>query len=102
LCFAILIFANLSGALEEGHFAKRVLIAVLFGYRLWSAEFLPPLVQQAAQIVRRDVTPGFIVAELIAYLNEHKIIRPGYMLNHAPFFFYCLASNQASASLFCA
>ena len=78
MCFAILIFANLSGALEEGHFAKRVLIAVLFGYRLWSAEFLPPLVQQAAQIVRRDVTPGFIVAELIAYLNEHKIIRPGY------------------------
>jgi hypothetical protein len=35
-------------------------------------------VQQAAQIVRRDVTPGFIVAELIAYLNKHKIVRPGY------------------------
>ena len=34
--------------------------------------------QQAAQIVRRDVTPGFIVAELIAYLNDHKIVRPGY------------------------
>ena len=42
------------------------------------ADFLPQLVQQAAQIVRRDVTPGFIVAELIAYLNEHKIVRPGY------------------------
>ena len=54
------------------------LIAELFGYRLWSADFLPQLVQQAAQIVRRDVTPGFIVAELIAYLNEHKIVRPGY------------------------
>src|SRR6516164_2854034 len=87
---------------KHERFAQRVLLAELFGYRLWSAEFLPPLVQQAAQIVRRDVTPGFIVAELIAYLNEHKIIRPGYMLNHAPFFFYCLASNQASASLFCA
>jgi hypothetical protein len=60
------------------HFAQRVLTAELFGYRLWSAEFLSPLVQQAAQIVRRDVTPGFIVAELIAYLNEHKIVRPGY------------------------
>ena len=24
------------------------------------------------------MTPGFIVAELIAYLNEHKIVRPGY------------------------
>jgi hypothetical protein len=28
--------------------------------------------------VRRDVTPGFIVAELITWLNEHKIVRPGY------------------------
>ena len=60
------------------HFAQRVLIAELFGYRLWSADFLPPLLQQAAQIVRRDVTPGFIVAELIAYLNAHKIVRPGF------------------------
>lgn len=28
--------------------------------------------------MHRDVAPGFIVAELIAYLNEHKIVRPGY------------------------
>ena len=34
--------------------------------------------QQATQIVRRDVTPGFIVAELIGCLKEHKIVRPGY------------------------
>jgi hypothetical protein len=53
-------------------------IVELFGYRLWSADFLPQLAQQLAQIVRRDVTPGFIVAELIAYLNDHKIVRPGY------------------------
>ncbi|HZC78450.1 MAG TPA: Tn3 family transposase, partial [Ktedonobacterales bacterium] len=63
---------------KHEHFAQRVLIAERFGYRLWSADFLPSLAQQAAQIVRRDVTPGFIVAELIAYLNEHKIVRPGY------------------------
>ena len=55
------------------HYAQRTMIAELFDYRVWSADFLPPLTQQAAQIVRRDVTPGFIVAELIAYLNEHKI-----------------------------
>jgi len=54
------------------------MIAELFGYRLWSADFLTQLAQQAAQIVRRDVTPGFIVAELIAWLNERKIVRPGY------------------------
>ena len=53
-------------------------IAELFGYRLWSAGFLPQIAQQAEQIVRRDVTPGFVVAELIAWLNEHKIVRPGY------------------------
>jgi hypothetical protein len=28
--------------------------------------------------VRRDVTPGFVAAELIVWLHEHKIIRPGY------------------------
>ncbi len=60
------------------HYAQRSLIAELFSYRVWSADFLPLLTQQAAQIVQRDVTPGFIVAELIAYLNEHKIVRPGY------------------------
>jgi TnpA family transposase len=53
-------------------------IAALFAYRLWSSDDLPNLVQRATQIARRDVTPGFIVAELIAYLKEHKIIRPGY------------------------
>jgi Domain of unknown function (DUF4158) len=63
---------------KHERFAQRVLIAERFGYRLWSADFLALFVQQAAQIVRRDVTPGFIVAELIAYLNEHKIVRPGY------------------------
>lgn len=28
--------------------------------------------------MRRDVTPGFIVAELLAWLGEHKIVRPGH------------------------
>lgn len=63
---------------KHEHYAQRTLIAELFGYQVWSADFLPQLTQQAAQIIRRDVTAGFIVAELIAYLNEHKIIRPGY------------------------
>jgi hypothetical protein len=60
------------------HYVQRTMIAALFGYRLWAADFLTQLAQQAAQIVRRDVTPGFIVAELIAWLNERKIVRPGY------------------------
>lgn len=63
---------------KHEHYTQRVLITEQFGYRLWSGEFIPQLAQQAAQIVRRDVTPGFIVAESIAWLNEHRIVRPGY------------------------
>ena len=63
---------------KHEHYTQYGQIAKLFGYRLWSAGFLPQLAQQAMQIVRRDVTPGFAAAELIVWLNEHKIIRPGY------------------------
>jgi uncharacterized protein DUF4158 len=60
------------------YYTQRTAIAALFGYRLWSSDLLPLLRQQAAQIVSRDVSPGFIVAELIAFLHERKIVRPGY------------------------
>lgn len=63
---------------KHEYYTQRQRIAELFGFQLWAARFLPQLAQQAAQIVRRDVTPGFIAAELIIWLNEHKIIRPGY------------------------
>lgn len=51
---------------QHEHYTQRALIAEWFGYRLWSADLLPELTQQATPIVRRDVTPGFIVAELLA------------------------------------
>lgn len=60
------------------HYTQRERIADLFGYQSWAADFLPQLVAMTAQTVRRDVMPGFIAAELIVWLNEHKIIRPGY------------------------
>ena len=63
---------------KHERYVQRAMITTLFDYRMWSAELLPQLIRQIAQIVRRDVTPSFIVAELIAYLTEHKIIRPGY------------------------
>jgi TnpA family transposase len=63
---------------KHERYAQCTMIAELFTYRLWSSNFLPNLSQRIAQIVRRDVTPGFIVAELVVYLNEQKIIRPGY------------------------
>ena len=40
--------------------------------------FFALLRQQTTQIVSRDVTPDFIVAELIVFLREQKIVRPGY------------------------
>ncbi|NHZ84145.1 DUF4158 domain-containing protein, partial [Massilia sp. CCM 8695] len=63
---------------KHEHYAQREQIAELFGYRPWTADFLSQLGQQATLTARRDVTPGFVVAELIIWLNEHKIIRPGY------------------------
>lgn len=60
------------------HYTQRGRIAELFGYRLWTSDFLPQLALQVSSIVRRDVSPGFIAAELLLWLNEHKIIRPGY------------------------
>ncbi len=63
---------------KHEHYAQRALIAKLCGYRLWTSDFLEQLQKQAAQIVRRDVTPSLVVAELITYLNLHKVERPGY------------------------
>src|SRR3954454_10989759 len=36
---------------KHEHFAQRAMIAELFAYQLWSADFLPQLRQQADQIV---------------------------------------------------
>jgi TnpA family transposase len=59
-------------------YAQRDLIVNLFGYRLWAADFLPLLAERANQVVSRDVTPSFILVELITFLNDQKIVRPGY------------------------
>ena len=63
---------------KHEHYTQRERVAELFGYRLWAADFLEQLGQQAALTVRRDVTPGFLATELIVWLHGHKIIRPGY------------------------
>ncbi|MGF1804291.1 Tn3 family transposase, partial [Aliivibrio sifiae] len=59
-------------------YTQREQIIQLFGYSPWSANYLPSLRQQTKLIVRRDITPGFVATELFVYLNEQKIIRPGY------------------------
>jgi len=69
---------KLKAITKHEHYTQRERIAELFGYRPWADNFLPLLAQQVAQIVRHDVTPGFVATELVVWLNEHKFIRPGY------------------------
>ena len=45
---------------------------------MWSKKFEPLLVDKAGQILRRDVSPQFIVIELLAFMQEKKIMRPAY------------------------
>lgn len=63
---------------DHEYYAQRKLITDFFGYRQWSGSVGPQLDDRAAQIVRRDITPGFVATELICWLNEKKIVRPGY------------------------
>jgi TnpA family transposase len=63
---------------KHQYYAQCHAIALHFNYRLWSKEFEPLLLKQAEQILRRDVTPQFIVMELLSFLREQKIMRPRY------------------------
>ena len=63
---------------KHQYYAQCHVIASHFGYKLWSKEFEPLLISQSEQILRRDVSPQFIVIELLAFMQEKKIMRPGY------------------------
>lgn len=63
---------------KHERYTQRGKICALYGYRPWSSTLCSQVEQQAAHIVHRDVTPGFVATELIIWLNEQKIIRPGY------------------------
>jgi hypothetical protein len=54
---------------KHQYYAQCHAIALHFNYRLWSKEFEPLLLKQAEQILRRDVTPQFIVMELLSFLR---------------------------------
>jgi TnpA family transposase len=60
------------------YYVQRNEIVALFGYRLWLENDRPPLLDKASQLARLDVTPTFILIELIVCLNTQKIVRPGY------------------------
>ncbi len=63
---------------KHQYYAQCHAIAAHFGYQLWSKEFEPLLREKAEKIIYRDVSPQFIVMELLAFMREKKIMRPGY------------------------
>lgn len=63
---------------KHQYYAQCQVITEHFGYQSWSTKFEPLLTEQAEQILRRDVSPQFIVIELLAFLQKKKIFRPGY------------------------
>ena len=63
---------------KRERYAQRIEIAKLFGFQLWSRTHRPSLVEAAALLARRDVTPTFVLIELLVFLNSRKIVRPGY------------------------
>lgn len=63
---------------KHEYYLHRESISQLFGYRLWSNEFLNKLRDRAKLIVRRDISQNFIANELLTFLQDEKIVRPGY------------------------
>jgi hypothetical protein len=60
------------------YYAQRREIVALFSYRLWSDDDLPTLSGKAILLARTDVTPSFLLAELLVFLISQRIVRPGY------------------------
>jgi TnpA family transposase len=60
------------------YYAQRREIVALFGYRLWTDNDLPALRDKATLLARTDVTPTFLLAELMMFLIGQRIVRPGY------------------------
>lgn len=53
-------------------------ITASFGYQRWSKNFTPMLRNYLVTLSRRDVSLDYLVMELITFLQQEKIIRPGY------------------------
>jgi TnpA family transposase len=63
---------------DNDRYLPRKKIAALFGFRLWSDEDLPGLLNKATLLTRTDTSPTFLLAELMVFLIGQRIVRPGY------------------------
>jgi TnpA family transposase len=63
---------------KHEYYLQRKAISHLFGYQTWSNEFLTQLKDRARLSVKRDISPNFVAYELLTFLQNEKIVRPGY------------------------
>ena len=59
-------------------YKQQKLIIELFDYKAWTEEYVAILIKQSRQIIKRDTSPNFIAHELLNFLHNKKIVRPGY------------------------
>jgi len=64
--------------LTSEYYVQRNKIVELFGYRLCSDDDISMLLIKARLLARTDVTPVFLLAELMVFLIGQRIVRPGY------------------------
>lgn len=60
------------------YYAQCKEIALFFNYQRWSKDKAGLIKKQVKQILYRDINIQFIIMELISFLKEKKIVRPGY------------------------
>ena len=60
------------------NYAQQTAIIELFNYKPWSKQLIKLLQQKITQIIQQDVSPSFIVTELVSFLKQQQIIRPKY------------------------
>ena len=63
---------------KHEHYLQQKEICKLFGYKPWSNSLLSEINEYIKIIVKRDITPNFIATELLSFLKNQKIVRPGY------------------------
>lgn len=63
---------------KHEHYAQCDSISSYFGYVYWAKTHEQTLFIQSKKIIRLDMNPQFIALELLDYLQEQKILRPGY------------------------
>lgn len=60
------------------YYAQTNQIAKLCGYTLWSTEYTEQLYSYVVKTARRDINVNFILTELLQFMCNKKIVRPGY------------------------